>query len=200
MGRSDEYRRYAAECLEVASVIHDPKARAALLLMAQVWLPPGKPGGVPQRRGKTRSGRRVSGRRVRAFFLGLAGERVPGPSHVLHDLAVPLGLGVSRQTAAFLRKSPVFRCCFHAGITGRSTGPFLMHGGHAGGTLRQPVGFRCAIPGAGQSKNPAEWPGRGPETISHSGRGDAAEVRPYQFNRAGKVPSAGDRISLKSLS
>src|SRR5438445_757896 len=26
-----------------------------------------------------------------------------------------------------------------------------------------------------QSKNPAEWPGRGPETLSHSGRGDAAE-------------------------
>jgi len=26
-----------------------------------------------------------------------------------------------------------------------------------------------------QSKNPAEWPGRGPETRSHSGRGDAAE-------------------------
>jgi hypothetical protein len=38
MGRSDEYRRYAAECLEMASVVHDPKARATLLLMAQVWL------------------------------------------------------------------------------------------------------------------------------------------------------------------
>src|SRR5262249_39530201 len=113
MGRSDEYRRYAAECLEMASVIHDPK-------------PPGKPGGVPQRRGKTRSGRRVSGRRVSGFFLGLAGELVPGPGHLLHDLAMPLGLGISCQTAAFLRKSPVFRCCFHAGITGGSTGPFLM--------------------------------------------------------------------------
>ena len=38
MGRSDKYRRYAAECLEMASVIHDPKTRAALLQMAQVWL------------------------------------------------------------------------------------------------------------------------------------------------------------------
>jgi len=38
MGRSDEYRRYAAECLEMASVFHEPKARAALLQMAQVWL------------------------------------------------------------------------------------------------------------------------------------------------------------------
>jgi len=38
MGRSDQYRRYAVECLEMASVTHDPKARAALLQMAQVWL------------------------------------------------------------------------------------------------------------------------------------------------------------------
>jgi len=38
MGRSNEYRRYAAECLEMASVIHEPKARATLLHMAQVWL------------------------------------------------------------------------------------------------------------------------------------------------------------------
>jgi len=38
MGRSDEYRRYAAECLEMASAVHDPKARATLLHMAQVWL------------------------------------------------------------------------------------------------------------------------------------------------------------------
>ena len=38
MGRSDQYRRYAAECLEMASVTHDPKARATLLQMAQVWL------------------------------------------------------------------------------------------------------------------------------------------------------------------
>ena len=38
MGRSDEYRRYAAECLEMASALHDPKARATLLHMAQVWL------------------------------------------------------------------------------------------------------------------------------------------------------------------
>ena len=35
MGR---YRRYAAECLEMAGVFYDPKARATLLLMAQVWL------------------------------------------------------------------------------------------------------------------------------------------------------------------
>jgi hypothetical protein len=38
MGRSEEYRRYAAECLEMASTLHDPKARATLLHMAQVWL------------------------------------------------------------------------------------------------------------------------------------------------------------------
>jgi len=31
MGRSDEYRRFAAECLEMASALHDPKSRATLL-------------------------------------------------------------------------------------------------------------------------------------------------------------------------
>src|SRR5215470_20355786 len=89
---------------------------------------------------------------------------------------MPLGLGVSRQPAAFLRKSPVFRCCFHAGITGRSTAPFRMHGGHAGGTVSPAAASRLSVchPWR-QSKNPAEWPGRGPETRSHSGRGDAAE-------------------------
>ena len=38
MGRSDECRRYAAECLEMASALYDPKARATVLHMAQVWL------------------------------------------------------------------------------------------------------------------------------------------------------------------
>ena len=38
MRRSDEYRRYAAECMEMASVFLDPTARATLLQMAQVWL------------------------------------------------------------------------------------------------------------------------------------------------------------------
>jgi hypothetical protein len=34
--------------------------------------------------------------------------------------------------------------------------------------------FGAAIHGD-KAKNPAEWPGRGPETRSYSGRGDAAE-------------------------
>jgi hypothetical protein len=38
MGRTDEYRRDAAECLEIAGTSQDPKSRAALLQMAQVWL------------------------------------------------------------------------------------------------------------------------------------------------------------------
>ena len=37
MGKSDEYRRHARECLEMASAITDPRARASLLQMAQVW-------------------------------------------------------------------------------------------------------------------------------------------------------------------
>jgi hypothetical protein len=34
----DEYRRYARECLELASGLRVPRARAALHHMAQVWL------------------------------------------------------------------------------------------------------------------------------------------------------------------
>ena len=37
MGRSEEYRRFAAECLEMASAFDNPQARAVLLQMAQVW-------------------------------------------------------------------------------------------------------------------------------------------------------------------
>jgi hypothetical protein len=38
MGRVEEYRRYARECLEMANASQDPQARATLLQMAQVWL------------------------------------------------------------------------------------------------------------------------------------------------------------------
>ncbi len=38
MGRSDEYRRHATHCLEMANTLQDPKGRAALLQMAQVWV------------------------------------------------------------------------------------------------------------------------------------------------------------------
>lgn len=37
MGNSGRYRRYAAECLEMASVVQDAQIRATLLLMAQAW-------------------------------------------------------------------------------------------------------------------------------------------------------------------
>ena len=38
MGRVEEYRRYARECLGMANASQDPQARAILLQMAQVWL------------------------------------------------------------------------------------------------------------------------------------------------------------------
>ena len=38
MGRPEAYRRYAEECLKLASGLHEPSARAALRHMAQVWL------------------------------------------------------------------------------------------------------------------------------------------------------------------
>ena len=59
---------------------------------------------APRRRGRTRSERGVS-----AFSVGLLGEPLPGLRHFLHDLTMPLGLGLASQEVAFLRKSPVFR-------------------------------------------------------------------------------------------
>jgi hypothetical protein len=38
MTSSEDYRRYAVECLELAGSLHDPQARAMLAHMAQVWL------------------------------------------------------------------------------------------------------------------------------------------------------------------
>ena len=37
MVRSDQYRRYAQECLLLARTAEDERARASLLHMAQVW-------------------------------------------------------------------------------------------------------------------------------------------------------------------
>lgn len=37
MGRSDEYRRFAAECLEIVRKSKDRQTRNVLLQMAQVW-------------------------------------------------------------------------------------------------------------------------------------------------------------------
>ena len=57
MGRFDEYQRYAAECLEMASALHDPKARATLLHMAQVWLRLAGQGYLPNTEEKCRQGK-----------------------------------------------------------------------------------------------------------------------------------------------
>ena len=38
MGKAEEYRRYAADCLETATGFQEPLAQAALRHMAQVWL------------------------------------------------------------------------------------------------------------------------------------------------------------------
>jgi hypothetical protein len=57
MGRAEQYRWFAARCLEIARTTLDPQTRAAMLQMAQVWSrladennvagdepPPGSPG------------------------------------------------------------------------------------------------------------------------------------------------------------
>jgi len=37
MTKTDEYRRYAAECLELAKITDNPTNKAVLLQMAQTW-------------------------------------------------------------------------------------------------------------------------------------------------------------------
>jgi hypothetical protein len=37
MARSEQYRRFAQECLEMARNTQDERARASLIQMAQVW-------------------------------------------------------------------------------------------------------------------------------------------------------------------
>jgi hypothetical protein len=38
VGRVDEYRRNATECLKMATALQSPEARRVLLHMAQAWL------------------------------------------------------------------------------------------------------------------------------------------------------------------
>jgi hypothetical protein len=38
MGKSDVYRRFANECLELAGTFRSPESQAVLLHMAQVWM------------------------------------------------------------------------------------------------------------------------------------------------------------------
>ena len=37
MGRSEKYRRFAQECVEMAQTVESPQTRAVLPHMAQVW-------------------------------------------------------------------------------------------------------------------------------------------------------------------
>jgi hypothetical protein len=37
MDKSEEYRRFAEECVQIARSAKSPQSRAALLQMAQVW-------------------------------------------------------------------------------------------------------------------------------------------------------------------
>jgi hypothetical protein len=37
MGRAEQYRWFAARCVEMARVTADPQTKAAMLQMAQIW-------------------------------------------------------------------------------------------------------------------------------------------------------------------
>jgi hypothetical protein len=126
-----------------------------------------------------------SGQGVRPFAVSLLGEFLPLPCHILQNSTVTLALGLARHAAAFLGKSPVFGCGFHAGTTRCSTGLFRTHSALClRNRLRHRNRFRpaqkfcrrtaesCRVllrRMASANKNPAEWPGRGPWTPATPG-------------------------------
>jgi hypothetical protein len=81
----------------------------------------------PKGRASQGEGGMRSGQGVRPFAVSLLGEFLPLPCHILQNSTVALALGLARHAAAFLGKSPVFGCGFHAGTTRRSTGLFRTH-------------------------------------------------------------------------
>lgn len=110
MGRSEKYRRYAKQCLEMANAIQDPKGRAALLQMAQVCHDEEeKSDQLP---------------RLRALRIRFLGDFLPGLRHVLQKFAVFRAFGLAGHAAAFLRKPQVLRYWFHVGKNGASALPF----------------------------------------------------------------------------
>jgi hypothetical protein len=38
MDATQDYRRFAQECMEVARTVHNPETRETMLRMAQIWL------------------------------------------------------------------------------------------------------------------------------------------------------------------
>ncbi len=38
MAKSEEYRRFAQECLDLSKTVKDERSRAVLIQMAQIWL------------------------------------------------------------------------------------------------------------------------------------------------------------------
>ena len=71
VGKSDAYRRYARECLEMASAVSDPRAPREPAADGAGMVSLGRA------RAARRRGRIPSGRRLKARFLGRVRERLP---------------------------------------------------------------------------------------------------------------------------
>src|SRR5262245_48867603 len=99
MGRSDDYRRCAKECLDMAIVVQYAKSRASLFQLAQVWLR------LPQAHDAKEAFR--SRLRIRVFQIGLLRKLLPSLGHFFQDPLLLLGFCLSRQAAAFLREALV---------------------------------------------------------------------------------------------
>ena len=98
MGRLDDYRRFAKECLDMANAVQDATSR---LLVANGT------GMVALGTGARCQEALRSGLRIRVFQISLLRKFLPSPGHFLQNPLLLLGFCLLRQTAAFLREALV---------------------------------------------------------------------------------------------
>jgi hypothetical protein len=163
MGRSDECRRYAAECLEMASALHDPKARATLLHGPPccTWR---RFGFVWQAKGTCQTRRKNAVRARRECLPRRSPWRAsprpaPFPARFC-DAARSWPLAPGGRIPAQIADIPMtFPCRNNWPLNGRVPGAWRScrrEPAFSAQAFGDPQGTRWV-----QSKNPAEWPGAG---------------------------------------
>jgi hypothetical protein len=112
MGRSDEYRRFAAECLKIERAAEDKQQRAIFLQMARAWLAWRKktiPMRIVDKVRRTRSSSSALRLLVPLFLLRASSEQLPSAAiSFVARLSRPIGR--SDGTAINLLKLKRRRC------------------------------------------------------------------------------------------
>ena len=101
MPKSDQYRRFAQECLLLARDAEDERARASLLHMAQVWFRLAE-------ECVSEVERKTIGYQL-TLVVRLRSHPSPSLSHFFQNLPFAICLGLLSQAIAFLRKLAILR-------------------------------------------------------------------------------------------